>query len=85
MNSYALAGVLFLIGGFITLFTVLLLNIINNKRTQKTKKKRILTMISEMLDQSFMSVRTAIIAIAAIQTKANILVLPEAFTFTETL
>ena len=42
-------------------------------------------MISEVLDQSFMSVRTAIIAIATTQTMASILVLPEAFTFTETV
>ena len=39
MSSYTLAGILFLIGVIITVFVVLLLNIINNKRTQKNKEK----------------------------------------------
>ena len=39
MNSYTVAGIIFIIGIFITLLVMLLLNVINNKRTQKNKEK----------------------------------------------
>ena len=55
------------------------------REVAKTKKVITETMMSGVLDQSFWSVRIAIITIATIQTKANIPVLQEAFTFMEIL